>query len=275
MAYLTHTPGATNVEVLELGHVDAITARINADGSIEGTGAKPEDITSVANRIKWYQKTWQTDAVVIDGANKQAVAEMEPEQLGEEFLLDPEDVWPSLDTPEKANDYALVHKLTTPEQSAKFPVGEVGAVGTTDVAAMGYYLVKWLSEPYTLQEETERMAGLIGTGKMVADAVYFNRVQCAPYWYTLSGEHTIVEVRHVLRTGLHLHPISVANKLPVACNRMDATQQKALKVTHLDHDAIMEEASRRDRLEYDDDEDDESEEEESDDKLAESDGDSE
>ncbi len=82
-------------------------------------------------------------------------------------------------------------------------------------------------------------------------------------------------MRHVLRTGLHLQPISVVNKLPQACNRMEATRQKALKVTHLDHDAIMEEASRRDRLEYDDDEDDKSEEEESDDKLAESDGDSE
>jgi hypothetical protein len=38
---------------------------------------------------------------------------------------------------------------------------------------------------------------------------------------------------------------------------MEATRQRALKVTSLDHDAIMEEASRRDRLEYDDDEDDE------------------
>ena len=80
-------------------------------------------------------------------------------------------------------------------------------------------------------------------------------------------------MRHVLRTGLHLQPISVANKLPQACNRM--TRQKAPKVTHLDHAAIMEEASRRDRLEYDDDEDDESEEEESNDELAESDGNSE
>jgi hypothetical protein len=49
---------------------------------------------------------------------------------------------------------------------------------------------------------------------------------------------------------------------------MEATRQKAIKVTHLDHDAIMEEASRRDRLEYDDDEDNESKEEESDGKLA-------
>ena len=43
-------------------------------------------------------------------------------------------------------------------------------------------LVKWLSKPYTLQEETVGMASLIGTGKMVAKAVYFNRVQRAPYW---------------------------------------------------------------------------------------------
>ncbi len=56
---------------------------------------------------------------------------------------------------------------------------------------------------------------------------------------------------------------------------MEATRQKALKVTHLDHDAIMEEASRRDRLEYDDDRDDKSEEEGSDNELVESDGNSE
>jgi hypothetical protein len=139
-------------------------------------------------------------------------------------------------------------------------IGEVGAVGTTDVAAiMGYYLVKWLSEPYTLQVDTEGMAGSIGTGKMVADALYFNKVQRTPYWYTLSVENTIVEVRYVLQTGVQMQEISRVNKLPNACNRMEATRQGALKLRSLDHDAIMEEASRRDWLEYDDDE--ESEEE--------------
>ena len=29
--------------------------------------------------------------------------------------------------------------------------GEVGAIGMADKATMGYYVVKWLSEPYTLQ----------------------------------------------------------------------------------------------------------------------------
>ena len=37
-----------------------------------------------------------------------------------------------------------------------------------DKATMGYYVVKWLSEPYTLQEETEGMSGMIGVGTMVA-----------------------------------------------------------------------------------------------------------
>ncbi len=32
---------------------------------------------------------------------------------------------------------------------------DVGAVGMTDEAAIGYYLVKWLSKPYMLQVDTE------------------------------------------------------------------------------------------------------------------------
>lgn len=141
--------------------------------------------------------------------------------------------------------------------------GEDGAVGTMDEAAMGYYLVKWLSEPYSLQAETEGMSGVIGAGSMVVDAVYYNRVERAPYWYTQSGETAIVEVRHVLQTGLQLQQISATNKLPNACNRLEATRQKAVRVSPRDHDSIMEEAGKRDRLEYDVEEDSEDEELES------------
>ncbi len=76
--------------------------------------------------------------------------------------------------------------------------GEVGAVGTTDEAAMGYYVVKWLSEPCALQMDTEGMSGVINAGAMVVDVIFFNRFQRAPYWYMLLEETTIVEVRHVL-----------------------------------------------------------------------------
>ncbi len=62
--------------------------------------------------------------------------------------------------------------------------GEVRAVGTTDNATMGYYVVKWTSEPYALQAEAEGVSDVIAAGSMVVDAVYFNMVGRVPYWYT-------------------------------------------------------------------------------------------
>ena len=131
--------------------------------------------------------------------------------------------------------------------------GEVGAVGTTDKAAMGYYIVQWKSEPYALQADAEGMSGIVTAGAMVVDGLYFNRVQRAPYWYTQSEELSIIEVRHVLRSGLQLEEISETNKLPRACNRLEATRKNAGKISMQEHETIMEEAARRDRLEYNDD----------------------
>ncbi len=131
--------------------------------------------------------------------------------------------------------------------------GHIGAVGMTDKKAMGYYLVKWLSEPYTLQEDTEGMSGMISIGSMVVDGLYFNRVQRAPLWYTPSGNTMVVEVKYVLQTGLQLQPISTTNALPNPYARVEAMQKKAIKVPTLDYKAIMEEATKHDRLEYEED----------------------
>ena len=106
---------------------------------------------------------------------------------------------------------------------------------------------------------------MIGVGVLVVDAIYYNRVGRAPFWYTLSEMTTVVEVKHVLQTGLKLQPISMTNKLPVTCNIAEATRLKAVMVALTDHDIIMDEAMRRDVLEYDTDEgsdDDEEEDEE-------------
>jgi hypothetical protein len=89
------------------------------------------------------------------------------------------------------------------------------------------------------------MSGTIGAGTMAVDALYFNRVEHAPNWYTQSKETMVAEVRYVLLTGLHLLPISKTNKLPT-CNRREAVQKKAVRVTLLDHEVIMEEAGKQD-----------------------------
>lgn len=102
-----------------------------------------------------------------------------------------------------------------------------------------------------MQEDTEGMAGVISTGTMVADAIFYNWVGSAPYWYTPSETTTIVQVRHVLQTGLELQKISRTNKLPSTCNTAMTTRQKAVMIARLDHDIIMEEVKKHNVLEYD------------------------
>ena len=110
---------------------------------------------------------------------------------------------------------------------------------------------------------------MISAGKMVVDALYLNRVHRAQHWYTLSAETTVVEVKHVLRTGLRVQPISTTNTLPLTCTRADAMRKNAMKVSSLDHEKNMDEGSKRDRLqqghddESEEDSDEESEESES------------
>ncbi len=72
----------------------------------------------------------------------------------------------------------------------------------------------------------------------------------APYWYTQSEETSIIEIRHVLQSGLQLKEICTTNKLPQACNRLEATRKNAGKISMQEHETIMEEAERCDRLEY-------------------------
>ncbi len=61
---------------------------------------------------------------------------------------------------------------------------------------------------------------------------------------------TVVKVRYVLQTGVQLQEISNESILPQTCNRMEATWQKAVRVSLLDHEAIMEEAERHDQQKY-------------------------
>jgi hypothetical protein len=107
---------------------------------------------------------------------------------------------------------------------------------------------------YSLQEDMEGMSGVIGACVMVDDALFCNRVTCTPFWYTKSGERTVVKVRYVLLTG----EVSATNTLPQACNRVEAKRQKATRVSLLDHKAIMKEAERNNWLEYDKDDKEES-----------------
>ena len=61
----------------------------------------------------------------------------------------------------------------------------------------------------------------------------------------------VLEIKYALWTGMQLQPSIKTNALPNACARVETTQKKAVKVLPLEYEAVMEEASKHDRMDYD------------------------
>ena len=55
--------------------------------------------------------------------------------------------------------------------------GKYGAINTTDTATMGYYVIKFMSKPYTLQEESMCDGQINTTGDLVVKSQYMNCMQ--------------------------------------------------------------------------------------------------
>ena len=67
-------------------------------------------------------------------------------------------------------------------------IGNFGAMRTDDEATQGYYLVKWITKPYTVQEDTI-MKGIepqqtTFAGEIICDALFWNPVPGEVDWYT-------------------------------------------------------------------------------------------
>ena len=60
---------------------------------------------------------------------------------------------------------------------------QYGSINTIDTATMGYYVIKFISEPYTLQEEKMHYEQISTTGELVVKAQYMNCIQDNTKWY--------------------------------------------------------------------------------------------
>ena len=58
-----------------------------------------------------------------------------------------------------------------------------GAINTTDKTTMGYYVIKFMSEPYTLQEEKMCSGKISTSGEIVVKYQYMNCMQENTKWY--------------------------------------------------------------------------------------------
>ena len=60
--------------------------------------------------------------------------------------------------------------------------GKYGAIHTTDKTIMGYYLIKFLSENYTQQEETAWYGQISRSGELFVKAQYIKFMQDNIKW---------------------------------------------------------------------------------------------
>jgi hypothetical protein len=141
--------------------------------------------------------------------------------------------------------------------SETIEVGESGAFMTDDTTTDGYYLVEWAGEPYTLQEETVlneyEPPIILPEGELVCEAKYWSQVPRAKRWFTPSqtgDTRTVVRLQQVVASRVRLIAISATNKMPNTCDKRTATRLGARKLHPEDHEAMVEEMSRREVLDF-------------------------
>ena len=168
---------------------------------------------------------------------------------------------PGFDNDEE--EIQTIHRIVLDARIESLNVEEqnVGAFQTEDPDSDGYYLVKWTSQPYRLEENRELTEYnppiLVPKGELVADAVYFNPVPRAPRWYTPSGTSTTVRLQQVIEANLKVgSELNGSSILPNLCNKTEARRKGALRVSEHDHGCLLDEISRMEIIDFVEDKDD-------------------
>ena len=129
--------------------------------------------------------------------------------------------------------------------------GNYGAFETADQnVSSGYYVVKWTSEPYILQENTQvddyTPPVTVHAGEFVANAQYMNPVAKSKllYIYPKSKDvlNTIVRMRYVIESDIRPSKITKQEDLGDSSNRFWSQIEKCntIVIHAFDRDDIIE-----------------------------------
>ena len=143
------------------------------------------------------------------------------------------------DDVDEAHQEVLHHVTTAIAQNVV--VGEIGAVATVDEDALdGYYLFEFTSTPYTDQ----------AAGVLKCDGNWLYSLPQAKNWFTKSVVPVSVDLLNVVLTGVSMMAYSPGNMPPSRANK-GGSAKDALKLCEDSHNFILDEITRRERLEYD------------------------
>ena len=136
-------------------------------------------------------------------------------------LFEDENQWHVVDLKEKKGtteeeldeENKLILKNNTITVGRSIEVGNIGAHAWEEGKEKDYYLVEFLEEPKTVQDEETGAAWKV-------ECQFLNDVPSAPLWFTKSVQKVSVDVCKVVATDLKLQPISPTNVIKSKSKRL-------------------------------------------------------
>ena len=135
--------------------------------------------------------------------------------------------------------------------------GMYGAINTDDTTTNGFYVIQFLSEAYTLQNNTTIDGQVISAGELVVKAQYLCSMQENTNWYWKQQplqQTIIVPTRTILHPRLDVIIIRYIQDIPKKlCSRNEAKksiQRHPIIMTDTDYDYVMDEIERHEKLSF-------------------------
>jgi hypothetical protein len=131
-----------------------------------------------------------------------------------------------------------------------------GAVNTIDPNTQGFYIVKFMSTPYSLQQDMNVNGDCISSGELVCDAEYLSPAQLGSLWYVTPDEDTmpiVVEMSKVLVCNLAVNIVTELSDLDNCVSTLSADDllvKQPFKLSDHDLNSILDEIRRREAMEY-------------------------
>ena len=139
--------------------------------------------------------------------------------------------------------------------------GNLGAIATSDVKARsGYYVFKFLSCPYVLQEKLFNGSETISASELVCDISWYFQVHESSVMYYPSDEndisqHTTIRVQHVIDENLRYNNLTHQKSLPKQMRSQFSPlkNKNTIILTNECHDNIIQTIEERNHMDYEED----------------------
>ena len=131
-----------------------------------------------------------------------------------------------------------------------------GAYQTDDPEANGFYIIRWTTDAYTLDEDSFDVEGMDGirleAGSQVVDGVYWNPVPRAKDWYTPPNEETIFtfRVRYCLKGEIYLIEPTDSYPFPRIKYREQALSLNPLKISDGSREQLNQALNQRKLIDF-------------------------